>query len=164
MLNRSLQTPKYSNSRQHFGRHHYNIKQKQTSRITLRWRTRRRRIMTDSGRLLLLPTPVVVVQLRQTRKGLPTSIKRKKDASNEDESNWKTIEVKGVSLQEDGMHDKTRVHVNTFVRLDRISDNCTVLGEGTCTWGREALPRRQNKSLWRKTGLPRGNGRMGGVG
>ena len=89
--------------------------------------------MTDSGRLLLLPTPVVVVQLRQTRKGLPTSIKRKKDASNEDESNWKTIEVKGVSLQEDGMHDKTRVHVNTFVRLDRISDNCTVLGEGTCT-------------------------------
>ena len=120
--------------------------------------------MTDSGRLLLLPTPVVVVQLRQTRKGLPTSIKRKKDASNEDESNWKTIEVKGVSLQEDGMHDKTRVHVNTFVRLDRISDNCTGLGEGTCTWWRGALPRRQSKSLWRKTGFPGGNGRMGGVG
>lgn len=82
---------------------------------------------------MLLPTPVVAVQLRQTRKGAPTDMKRKKDASNQDESNWEKIVVKGVSLREDGRHDKTRVHVNTFVRLDRISDNCTVLGEGTCT-------------------------------
>lgn len=78
---------------------------------------------------MLLPTPVVAVQLRQTRKGVPTAMKRKKDASNEDERNWETMEVKG----EDGRHDKTRVHVNTFVRLDRISDNCTALDEGTCT-------------------------------
>ena len=78
---------------------------------------------------MLLPTPVVAVQLRQTRKGVPTAMKRKKEASNGDERNWETIEVKG----EDGRHDKTRVHVNTFVRLDRISDNCTAFGEGTCT-------------------------------
>ena len=82
---------------------------------------------------MLLPTPIVAFQPRQTRKGVPTGMKRKKDVSNEDESNWETIEVKGVSLLEDGRHHKTRFHVNTFVRLDRISDNCTALGEGTCT-------------------------------
>lgn len=82
---------------------------------------------------MLLPTPVVAFQLSQTRKGVPTGMKRRKDVSNEDESNWETIKVKGVSLLEDGRHHKTRVHVNTFVRLDRISDNCTALGEGTCT-------------------------------
>lgn len=82
---------------------------------------------------MLLPTSIVAFQLRQTRKGVPTGMKRKKDVSNEDESSWETIEVKGVSLREDGRHHKTRVHVNTFVTLDRISDNCTALGEGMCT-------------------------------